>query len=847
MAEITPLQLIVPDTYVGPLLQAAVNQAFLTPKAAVWIPANYAGTDTYTNPNNVPVFDMRSGGSTSFTSNTTFSTIAGGTNTSAALVVGTGASLTATGTGSIISTAVANSPTPSSAYTFTSTPITTAPFSGNLLVGANINAAGTGSYTAGSGYALIGTPTATLALEYQTAAAATSYSSTFTYSVSSGNWGGTIAAFSSPGNNAALVQGKVQSASTSLAYTSNNGAGNLLIAVFRYNGASAAPIASISDTAGNTWVSAGARAFQGYAKGVSDSNFLEVWYAMNSIAGANTVTATMGSGTTGGATHMGIAEFSGVATTNALVDYNFTGSTTGATSIPGATTNPQYTINATNNTTGVVDFTGRDSGAVVRSAFNARAGTGGLFYFKNGIYPGQTSLHESVAGQTAIWYVWGIPAPVLGTQEVSFHIVCESFTQTLYATLQTDGCIHQILPSAYAGPQPLSNNTLSGFWQRPNATFGAINNNAIFFVNGTVRIPDNQHTPSNSFDTFTAIYSSHINTVADTVITAVDQLCSGLAVGLSGVNGYRTNQSGTDETYFENTYAVGFNTPYNVLSNHPIGNNMHAACNQNAGTFSISTSMYGGMLNHFGDYHNLNGFVFGCAQTGTRWDLQNMAQEFAITGTFARAGNATETTPGNCMGKVSVSSGSANNVSFTPGSFFASGNGANFQVTESTRLIQPGLLTSNFTSAATTGTTKQTLATYTFTYNAGGGGQGSNIGPFQNNPGAVFRIKAWGIAANNVNSKVFELDFGGTLIASITATPSVADSVKCEAEIIVSSVANTQEVIGYCDDGTARTVTRSAPAITGNANIILNAAATTAGAAGDFTFKGMTIEYVGGN
>jgi len=68
MAEITPLNVIIPDSYVGPNLQAAVNQATgvspQTTKAAVWIPATYAGIDTYSNPSNIPVFDMRGTGST---------------------------------------------------------------------------------------------------------------------------------------------------------------------------------------------------------------------------------------------------------------------------------------------------------------------------------------------------------------------------------------------------------------------------------------------------------------------------------------------------------------------------------------------------------------------------------------------------------------------------------------------------------------------------------------------------------------------------------------------------------------------------------------------------------------
>src|ERR1700730_16444728 len=57
--QISSLNVIVPDFFTGPNLQAAINQASRVPKASVWIPANYAGSDTYTNPSGVPVFDMR--------------------------------------------------------------------------------------------------------------------------------------------------------------------------------------------------------------------------------------------------------------------------------------------------------------------------------------------------------------------------------------------------------------------------------------------------------------------------------------------------------------------------------------------------------------------------------------------------------------------------------------------------------------------------------------------------------------------------------------------------------------------------------------------------------------------
>lgn len=55
------LNIIKPSTF-GPYttIQAAVNAALVSvPPSAVYIPAGYAGTDTYSNASNVPVFDLR--------------------------------------------------------------------------------------------------------------------------------------------------------------------------------------------------------------------------------------------------------------------------------------------------------------------------------------------------------------------------------------------------------------------------------------------------------------------------------------------------------------------------------------------------------------------------------------------------------------------------------------------------------------------------------------------------------------------------------------------------------------------------------------------------------------------
>jgi hypothetical protein len=56
------LDLIIPDgPYCAPhtTIQSAIDAALVAPNAAVWIRADYPGTDTYTNPNNVQIFDNR--------------------------------------------------------------------------------------------------------------------------------------------------------------------------------------------------------------------------------------------------------------------------------------------------------------------------------------------------------------------------------------------------------------------------------------------------------------------------------------------------------------------------------------------------------------------------------------------------------------------------------------------------------------------------------------------------------------------------------------------------------------------------------------------------------------------
>jgi hypothetical protein len=92
----------------------------------------------------------------------------------------------------------------------------------------------------------------------------------------------------------------------SLAFTSNNTAGNLLILAVGAGGA----VTGVSDTRGNTWVKA-----VNYDESSTILLATEIWYAENCAGGANTVSYTGGFSSF---EYMGIAEYSGVATSSSL-------------------------------------------------------------------------------------------------------------------------------------------------------------------------------------------------------------------------------------------------------------------------------------------------------------------------------------------------------------------------------------------------------------------------------------------------------------------------------------------------------------------------------------------------
>ena len=149
-----------------------------------------------------------------------------------------------------------------------------------------------------------------------------------------------------------------------------------------------------------------------------------------------------------------------------------------------------------------------------------------------------------------------------------------------------------------------------------------------------------------------------------------------------------------------------------------------------------------------------------------------------------------------------------------------------------------GVFCVNTTSAATTGTTEQILATCTLPANAlSANGKG-------------VRITAAGATAANANTKTFRIRFGG-IAGTVVATSAVATAshiFNYTAEVFRTG-ASTQKFISRGGDGAAGAVGRAifnngTAAQTDTAAIDIVVTGTTPTAAGDLQFDFLLVEFM---
>jgi hypothetical protein len=378
-----------------------------------------------------------------------------------------------------------------------------------------------------------------------------------------------------------------------------------------------------------------------------------------------------------------------------------------------------------------------------------------------------------------------------------------------------------------------------GVWQRPQPSVQFTGED--YFDGISVRFPSNTRGNEIAFGMYNAWTVDFNNCLADFDMSYAS-IASGTITAAGNIGFTSAYSSSSNLMHFKDTYAEGYYYGYDMQSEHIVADTITSQYCKYAGIIGRSgTAIYHPcVFIHVVDQENQHGWQLGPQmQLGSRVDFLAYDLEYLGSGVYARVGNLAETNVGNTSGLLNATVVLAGTGIVNSGPLFSSG-GTNFQVNNSGKVYYTGLINSSSTSAATTGTSKQTLATFTIS----GGPQSGGGSIFINNAGAVLRIKAWGITASNGNNKVVEIDFGGTAIASITSAANNG-AVFLEANIVCGAN-NVQECLGVCGDGTIQTVTRTAPAITATGTIVINLAATTASGSGDFTFKGWTIEYLGG-
>lgn len=218
-------------------------------------------------------------------------------------------------------------------------------------------------------------------------------------------------------NSAVFVQGRhrYDPGSTagfmSLAYTSNNTAGNLLIATASFNRTCtpypACFVGAASDTRGNTWNMLPDLDYDSSA----DNVHIVFAYAMNCAAGANTVTlSNSGSGGDYGDGGINVYEFSGIFTAGAL-DGSSVQTKSGISPADGTPTSNPTSSSVTTSARTMIFVSYADE-HVPQSGTYAATGTG--FVLAQGD-PDHTDAQSYRLGSNAGSYTPGITTPLSAT------------------------------------------------------------------------------------------------------------------------------------------------------------------------------------------------------------------------------------------------------------------------------------------------------------------------------------------------------------------------------------------------------------------------------------------------
>jgi len=378
------------------------------------------------------------------------------------------------------------------------------------------------------------------------------------------------------------------------------------------------------------------------------------------------------------------------------------------------------TTYATNNKTGVVDFSGSDM-RVVWDAVVAAIPTGGHFFWKNGTYE-CNSLDQESTGGLSNFYCIGIPGG--GPSQYAQWILegetapppIDQFDST---PAQTSGVTFHLSTTAVSSVA--ANSKIMIVWARPDTVNGV--GPQVFLKNLGVRVPTNQRGCESLVDTTQALSTDYENIAGDTDVAesslAFPVQASCVAWGKTdsgGLMGLSTTGSIKQANWMRRASTIGMDVGLDIQSEHTLLEHSYAV----RGNHGIDYGVRGGTISHSsvwiasgcGEVARCLTFganmALGSALTILSFDLEDACPSGGSCSTaFVPVYHALETNPGNTNGLISYSDTLQTiGVQGLP-NLFDGGGGASFSILQATSQHNiartPALDSFLRTSAATLG------------------------------------------------------------------------------------------------------------------------------------------------
>lgn len=327
-------------------------------------------------------------------------------------------------------------------------------------------------------------------------------------------------------------------------------------------------------------------------------------------------------------------------------------------------------VSALNTTTGRVEFSGTDAGPVFRSIFTAlSSGQNGAVYVKKGTYNINTFVQES-GGSYHPYYAIRIPTAATANfnDMHSYKLIGESPWHTIINITTT-------AISTLSG-----SDTAIGIWQQYTSAASTFTDFELRSLR--VQFPDNQRGNQHVVD---LRYGSRA-AVRDCYIYCHDYtgnvgLSDPAVAGTDGTYCLRMpNNSQVTACLLDKVSVAGGYDGF-ILPELTVATGIEAANCVNGyhmGMTGTTNFYHHAVLVNCIDSSNNNGLILGpTMQAGSGVDIFGMGVEYATTGDWTRASEATEATPGNTSGSVSYTT-VLGGTGIVNRAFWANGSGTKF-------------------------------------------------------------------------------------------------------------------------------------------------------------------------